>query len=225
MTLHLSDRVSKNSPIQNFMKTRPAVAELLPYGKTDRNDEANSRFFAILWTRLKRIKISYNVSLCFYADVFTALVIFAFILSTFWVMSFMIQVLWRKIRSVLIRSSDTRIPKWMEQRQMNKSYRINNNISTFKIRSHGTLENKSISLTSLAVRESLVSHFNKWVSLRSGRLNMRLEDVCVLKRAGSSYSDVRLGKGVSNNSRLSKQDTKNCSFDEPTWQSRALTII
>jgi hypothetical protein len=45
----------KNLHIPNFMKIRPVGAEMFHAdGRTDRQDEANGRFVAILRTRLKR---------------------------------------------------------------------------------------------------------------------------------------------------------------------------
>ena len=53
-TLTIFGRFSKNVEISNFMKIRPAGAELFHAdGQTDRYDEANSRFFAVLRTCLK----------------------------------------------------------------------------------------------------------------------------------------------------------------------------
>jgi len=44
---------SKNTQISNFMKTRPMDGRVVPCGETEGHDEANSRLFAILRTRIK----------------------------------------------------------------------------------------------------------------------------------------------------------------------------
>ena len=42
--VNLFERFSKNNEMPNFMKIHPVGAEFVPYGRTDRHEEANSRF-------------------------------------------------------------------------------------------------------------------------------------------------------------------------------------
>jgi hypothetical protein len=54
MKLELSGQIFDKSQISNFMKIHPMGAELFQVdGRTDRYDDANSRFSQFLRTRLK----------------------------------------------------------------------------------------------------------------------------------------------------------------------------
>jgi len=67
MKLGFFHGISKNAQISHFMKIRAVESELFradrrtgggTEGLTDRNDEANCRFFAILQTRLKSANVT-----------------------------------------------------------------------------------------------------------------------------------------------------------------------